>query len=332
MEERRHCGGLFIFVCVAVYLVIVYTLYMQIQKYIAVTLCALVVALCTGVSTVRASTLLDSVRGKIVLDVENDGAAWYVYPANDHRYSLGSGKQAYKLMRSLGLGITNENLKKIPKEGEPWNAEPGLMEHVQGRILLQVENNGEAWYVNPENGRRYYMKDGPAAYELMRNLGVGITEANLEHIPPTKYADEPLEDYTGFETKTINTDNGAFSISLITIQKSRYIMVTDTANEEDCDNNCPVKPLADYVNENDAVLGIHGTYFCPSDYSSCSGKVNSFLPPVFNTTADTMINEDALKFHEGPLLTVTTNDKYHFYHRATTYTHITIIYDYRLSF
>lgn len=65
--------------------------------------------------TAHADHFADHIRGKILLDVENEGEAWYVYPVNDHRYSLGSPKKAFRLMRELGLGTTNENLRKIPK-------------------------------------------------------------------------------------------------------------------------------------------------------------------------------------------------------------------------
>jgi len=265
--------------------------------------------------TAQAASLTDVVRGRILLDVEGNGAAWYVYPVNDYRYSLGSGKNAYKLMRTLGLGITTENLKKIPKASDTWTAEPGLMNAVRGRILLQVEKNGEAWYVNPVDGRRYYMKNGKAAYKLMRTFGLGITQENLARIPATTDPNAQ-PDYTGFQTTTVDTDRGSFAVSMITIQKSRYEMITDTANENDCDNNCPVKSLQDYVEENGAQIGINGSYFCPSDYSGCAGKVNSFLPPVFNSAADKMINEDALPFHAGPLLAVTSDNVYHYYHRS----------------
>jgi len=38
-----------------------------------------------------------------------------------------------------------------------------LANRLKGKILLQVEGRGEAWYIHPDNGKRYYMKDGPAA-------------------------------------------------------------------------------------------------------------------------------------------------------------------------
>ena len=57
------------------------------------------------------------------------------------------------------------------------------MSNLKGRILLQVEKNGEAWYVNPKDGKRYYLKNGEAAYQIMRFLSLGITNKNLREIP-----------------------------------------------------------------------------------------------------------------------------------------------------
>lgn len=51
-----------------------------------------------------------------------------------------------------------------------------------GYILLQVESHGEAWYVDPVSKYRYYMKDGPTAYEMMRTFGLGMTEADYARL------------------------------------------------------------------------------------------------------------------------------------------------------
>ncbi|MFH1766562.1 MAG: hypothetical protein ABH826_00495, partial [Patescibacteria group bacterium] len=48
-----------------------------------------------------------------------------------------------------------------------------LSASLSGRILLQVEENGEAWYVNPIDERRYFMGRPADAFQLMRNLGLG---------------------------------------------------------------------------------------------------------------------------------------------------------------
>ncbi len=52
-----------------------------------------------------------------------------------------------------------------------------------GRILLQVQERGEAWYVNPIDGKRVYLKDGDTAYKLMKKVSLGIRNADLQKIP-----------------------------------------------------------------------------------------------------------------------------------------------------
>src|SRR3989344_1363183 len=59
-------------------------------------------------------------------------------------------------------------------------------------------------------------------------------------------------------------------------------VVTDTAGDNDCANDCFTKPLASYVKEQGGRGGMNGTYFCPPDYSWCAGKKNSFDFPVWN--------------------------------------------------
>ncbi|KKQ61734.1 MAG: Thrombospondin type 3 repeat superfamily protein [Parcubacteria group bacterium GW2011_GWE2_38_18] len=57
-----------------------------------------------------------------------------------------------------------------------------INERLKGKILLQVESLGEAWYVNIKDGKRYYMANGNSAFNIMKNMGVGITNDNLNKI------------------------------------------------------------------------------------------------------------------------------------------------------
>jgi hypothetical protein len=52
-----------------------------------------------------------------------------------------------------------------------------------GRIFLQAEGNGEAWYINPVNRQRYYLSRPSDAFAIMRVLGLGIANADLNKIP-----------------------------------------------------------------------------------------------------------------------------------------------------
>jgi len=77
------------------------------------------------------------------------------------------------------------------------------------------------------------------------------------------------------------TSTGA-SFSVLTFPLSSSTIATDTAGDDDCSDNCPTKSLVQYVKDNGGQAGMNGTYFCPPDYSWCSGKVNSYDFPVWN--------------------------------------------------
>ena len=179
--------------------------------------------------------------GRIYLQVESHGEAWYVNPADDTRYYLGRPDDAFGIMRDLGLGISTVNLSKIPvgilqetfgadddndrlsndleialgtdplnpdtdyddysdfeelQNGfNPLGAGPittdqSLVSKVKGKILLQVEDNGEAWYVNPADAKRYFLGRPADAFAIMRLLGIGISNDNLAKIPGKYTAQE----------------------------------------------------------------------------------------------------------------------------------------------
>ncbi|MCK5061695.1 DUF2330 domain-containing protein [Candidatus Parcubacteria bacterium] len=52
----------------------------------------------------------------------------------------------------------------------------------KGRIFLQVEGSGEAWYINPEDGKRYFLGRPADAFQVMRNLGLGISNSDFNKL------------------------------------------------------------------------------------------------------------------------------------------------------
>ena len=53
-----------------------------------------------------------------------------------------------------------------------------LIKKFIGRILLQVQGKGEAWYIYPVDLKRYYLSRPADAFAIMRQLGLGISEKN----------------------------------------------------------------------------------------------------------------------------------------------------------
>jgi hypothetical protein len=129
----------------------------------------------TSVTTSDAM-LLSRLKGYILLQVQQHGEAWYVYPDFGKRYYMKDGPTAYQMMRSFGLGITNADLTKL-KAGNAT-----LVSRLKGKIVLQVQAHGEAYYIHPKDGRTHYLKDGAEAYRIMRELSLGITDADLSKL------------------------------------------------------------------------------------------------------------------------------------------------------
>lgn len=90
-----------------------------------------------------------------------------------------------------------------------------------------------------------------------------------------------------------NVSSGG-NYTALTFDLGSTTVVTDSANDDDCTNNCPAKPLAQFISENGGKAGINGSYFCPPDYGWCSGKVNTYDFPVWNNRKGKWMRADTL--------------------------------------
>lgn len=122
---------------------------------------------------VNADSLAGRLKGKILLQVESNGEAWYINPENEKRYFLGRPADAFQIMRDLGLGISN-------KDFDLFNGYASS--RLSGKILLKVEDYGKAYYVNPKDLKMHYLGTPADAFRVMRELGLGITNDNLKLI------------------------------------------------------------------------------------------------------------------------------------------------------
>ncbi len=182
-------------------------------------------------STSRAAErdLAKELSGRILLQVQSYGRAWYVEPVSQQRYYLRDGDEAYNLMRTLGLGISNADLAKIPTTvGQ--KSDNQLVNRLKGRILLQVQDRGQAWYVNPVDGLRYYLADGQAAYNLMRSMGLGITTDDLatitintqQIVPDTAFNQVA---YTSYDGQNFSGQNDEVILPLASLTKLMTALV-----------------------------------------------------------------------------------------------------------
>jgi len=123
--------------------------------------------------TQNRAQIMSRVRGYILLQVEEHGEAWYVDPVSDRRYYMKDGPTAYQMMRSFGLGVSETDYDTMA--AGDWS----MKNRLRGRIVLRVQEHGEAYYIHPDDLKMYYLKNGDEAYRIMRLYSLGITNTDL---------------------------------------------------------------------------------------------------------------------------------------------------------
>ncbi len=128
-------------------------------------------------------------------------------------------------------------------------------------------------------------------------------EDYLASLPPPEPEPTSTSSLEGYEYVTVSTEKGSFSVHLVKKPLSDVRVVTSAASSGDCDNNCPAKPLESHVRDSGGFAGINAGYFCPPDYTSCAGNVNSTDFAFYKTSTGTWLNEDALTWGKTGLAT-----------------------------
>lgn len=160
-------------------------------------------------------------RGRVLLQADDKGQAWYINPLDGKRYSLGRPDAALKVMRSLGLGVKSDKLDAWRKYRAP--------RAYSGRIVLDVENLGEAYYINPLDQKLYFLGSPAQALEVMSALGLGVYTADLNRIAlavPTETVKQPeaiVADNTPDKTAVFSWHYGGKDYALsLQLKRSRY--------------------------------------------------------------------------------------------------------------
>lgn len=122
---------------------------------------------------------------------------------------------------------------------------------------------------------------------------------------------------SGYCKLSVKTSTGT-TFSVHVVAGSVGSVRTDSGNTENCTDQCATKSLQSYVSGNGGYAGINGTYFCPPDYSTCAGKVNSFDFPVYNSNHSKWINEDKMLWTNRAMMAFTSSAA-HFYPTANSY-------------
>lgn len=115
---------------------------------------------------------IEYLSGKILIQAQEEGQAWYVYPNNNRRYFLGRPQEAFNIMKKLSLGVIHNFIV----DNDYYNYK------YKGKILLDVEDAGKAYYIDTNLGEKHYLGRPQEAFNIMKNQGLGITKADLDKV------------------------------------------------------------------------------------------------------------------------------------------------------
>ena len=147
------------------------------NKYYSIIACVLYFYFANQVLAFSPSNITSQSSGKIFLDADNNGEAWYVNPSDYHRYYLGKPSDAYNLMRNLSLGISNKDFISISSS---------TLIKFRGKILIKVQDFGKAYYVDQTTNSLIFLGRSVDAFNIMRKHSYGIKNSDLRTIPVGK--------------------------------------------------------------------------------------------------------------------------------------------------
>lgn len=183
--------------------------------------------------------------------------------------------------------VRNDQLEAGLKDLQKVNSEAVL----QYERILSVQEDGakidavgEKWaQVLFQIGKNDYASASALLIEVKKNI-TDIEEKLVEEaalkIPNVAVNNQAPA--AGFQQQKVETSAGTFAVSLVAGDMGSTKVIVDTASSTDCQNDCPVLALGDYVARNGAFAGINGSYFCPASYPSCADKKNSYDLLVMN--------------------------------------------------
>ncbi|MBU1203149.1 PDZ domain-containing protein [Patescibacteria group bacterium] len=128
----------------------------------------------------NASEIKQTYVGSFLVEDNNfQHRYWYIEPTSQERYLIKDGVSVSKLLKKIGEATHNIELDKI-------SSDYNKAYDNRGEILIQVDEKGEAWYINPIDLKKYYLQNGKDGFATIQKLALDISTVKLNAIPITK--------------------------------------------------------------------------------------------------------------------------------------------------
>jgi len=99
----------------------------------------------------------------VMVPVNDYEPAWYINPGTKEKLYIGQPIDVFRVMRKFGVGIKHATLQEYFKKGFPKN--------LAGKILLDVESKGQAYYISPADLKSHFLGQPNFALLVLRENG-----------------------------------------------------------------------------------------------------------------------------------------------------------------
>lgn len=153
---------------------------------------AVVLGLYAPIAQVKAATT-QSLKGRFLLAVEDQGHLWYVKPSNGMRIDVASKSALVSLAQSSAMVISSRELAMLPTTNLQSLSEASQMmvDKYRGQFVASFENSNQLWYVSPADDVRYDVSTTEKLYAVAIEQSLGVDAQTLASIDEEITADKP---------------------------------------------------------------------------------------------------------------------------------------------
>ncbi|MCK5357927.1 MAG: hypothetical protein KAJ48_05985 [Elusimicrobiales bacterium] len=123
-------------------------------------------------------------KGKILLQVESVGEAWWLNPDDKKRYFLGRPSDTWRTIQDKGIKITSDEMIKYLYFDKSF---PLI---TAGRFVINEDDLTDVYYVLPKSLKGIKLNSAQEAWEVMKEHGLGISNENIRKLSVAQIYDK----------------------------------------------------------------------------------------------------------------------------------------------
>lgn len=127
----------------------------------------------------------ERLQGWIVLKTADNQKPYYISPQKKELLYIGDQESLERIVARMAVGVTNQDLAKIStRENKLENDDfdMNLTNKLRGQFLIQVEEDGELWYVSPSDNLRYSIDISTDGLDVLYSLASGLDNDGFDNL------------------------------------------------------------------------------------------------------------------------------------------------------